>query len=270
MSHGWRRFWEARPASRELVARELTSDRWKLIDQVTRARYGTLEKRSVIEVGAGMGTNALCMAIQRARVSILDIDSVALQRAGELFALFQVTPQLIQRNLFDPLEPGLADGFDVVMSFGLAEHFVGSDRLLCIQRHFEIARPGGLVIISVPNGSSFLTRFDAALIALARRWHWGWQLFSKQKERNWVIEVPFTRKELQSLGARMSSEYEVYATNFGEGLDGLLRWFQYPLDAMKLNRLAVRLRRSWAPMPGFDRRYGVSLVLIARRPIAKA
>lgn len=270
MSRGWRSFWEARQASQELVARELTSDRWKLIDHIARARYETLENKSVIEVGAGMGTNALCMAFQGARVSILDIDSVALQRASELFALFRVTPQLIQRNLFDPLEPGSADGFDVVMSFGLAEHFVGSDRQLCIQRHFELARPGGLVIISVPNESSFLTRFDTALLTLARRWRWGWQRFSKRKERDWDIEVPFTRQELQSLGARMSSEYAVYATNFGEGLDGLLRWFRYPLDAMKLNGLAVRLRRSWSPMPGFDRRYGVSLVLIAQRPMAKA
>ncbi len=33
MSLGWNRFWEVRNISQDLVSRELTSDRWRLIEQ---------------------------------------------------------------------------------------------------------------------------------------------------------------------------------------------------------------------------------------------
>lgn len=39
--------------------------------------------------------------------------------------------------------------FDVVASFGLIEHFV--DPMPAIRKHYELCRPGGLVIIGTPN-----------------------------------------------------------------------------------------------------------------------
>ena len=265
MSLGWDRFWEARQVNPELVARELASDRWNLVEQAALDRYGSLVGREVIEVGSGMGINGLCMAIRGAKVSVLDVDATALQRASELFALFHVTPHLIQQDLFSSPDSTLENRFDVVMSFGLAEHFIGSERELCIQRHFGLARPGGIVIISVPNWSSFVVRFDTALLSLARRWRWGWQRFSRRKTLDWEIEVPFTRDELQSFGKKMCSDSEVYATNFGEGIDGFLRYIRYPMAAIGLNGLASRVRWSWVPMPVLDSRWGVSLVLVARK-----
>lgn len=265
MSQGWDSFWVARQASRQLVLREFASDRWKLIEDAVLHRYGSLEAKEVLEVGAGMGTNCLCMAIRGARPSLLDIEPMAFQRAKELFVLFDATPRLIQRDILSPPGPAWANCFDVVMSFGLAEHFTGSERELCIRRHFDWAKPGGLVITSVPNWSSFIVRFDTYLLSLARRWRWGWQRFSKRKSFDWDIEIPFTRRELEEMGSKMSADFKVYPTNFGEGINGMLRWLRYPLEAIGLHRICSRIRWSWAPMPMLDRRWGVSLVLIAQK-----
>ena len=265
MNQGWDSFWAARQVSRELVSRELASGRWKLIEQVVLDRYGSLEGKEVIEVGSGKGTNCLCMAIRGAKGTLLDIDASALQRASELFALFHTTPRLIQQDILSSVDPTLANCFDVVMSFGLVEHFIESERELCIRRHFDLAKPGGIVIISVPNWSSFLMRFDRRLLSLARRWRWGWQRFSRRKSFDWDIEMPFTRDELEDFGRHMSPDFKVDATNFGEGVNGLLRWIRYPLEAIGLNGLASRVKWSWAPMPGLDRRWGVSLVLVAQK-----
>ena len=39
--------------------------------------------------------------------------------------------------------------YDVVYSLGLIEHFV--DRVSIVERHVRLARPGGLLILGVPN-----------------------------------------------------------------------------------------------------------------------
>jgi SAM-dependent methyltransferase len=59
-------------------------------------------------------------------------------------------------------------GFDVVFSMGFVEHF--TDPAPVIARHVALCRPGGLVVVTVPNMRGLnlgLTRlFDASLIPL--------------------------------------------------------------------------------------------------------
>jgi hypothetical protein len=229
-----------------------------------RENFDSMKGLRVIEVGSGMGTNGLCMAFEGANVTVLDIDSLALQRANEFFSIYNLSLQLLQKNLLAPPGDDLLNQFDVAMSFGLVEHFVGDERELCIRRHFEMVKPGGLVIISVPNLSSFIIRLDAAFLSLIRRWKWGWQHFSCRKTFDWPIEVPFTRSEMELFGQKMCGDSRVYSTNFGEGINGFLRWVRYPLSSIGLRKFASSLNWSWKPMPGLDRKWGISLVLLAR------
>jgi len=265
LSEGWERYWAGRRVDHQAVERELASDRWKLIKKAVLDRFGSMEGREVIEIGSGKGTNGLCMALRGAKASVLDINDAALERAKELFAAFHVMPRVIRQNILDPLNPALAGSFGVVMSFGLAEHFIGSERAVCLRRHFDLAKPGGIVIISVPNESSFIVKLDDALLSLARRWKWGWERISRRKSFDWDIEVPFRRDELDAACGEMSREFKTYATNLAEGLNNLLRWFRYPFEAIKLGGLASRLR--WRPgsLGRLDRRWGVSLVFLGEK-----
>lgn len=40
---------------------------------------------------------------------------------------------------------------DVVFSAGLIEHFEKNETAICVKKHFELVRPGGLVLISFPT-----------------------------------------------------------------------------------------------------------------------
>ncbi|QDU38528.1 bifunctional 3-demethylubiquinone-9 3-methyltransferase/ 2-octaprenyl-6-hydroxy phenol methylase [Maioricimonas rarisocia] len=51
-------------------------------------------------------------------------------------------------DLFD-FQPDSDELFDVVCSFGVVEHFADVEPV--IRRHGELARPGGLVVIAIPN-----------------------------------------------------------------------------------------------------------------------
>jgi SAM-dependent methyltransferase len=56
-------------------------------------------------------------------------------------------------DLFAPL-PGLVEAFDAVVSFGVAEHFVPTSRVIGALARF--IRPGGIVITIVPNMAGWL------------------------------------------------------------------------------------------------------------------
>jgi SAM-dependent methyltransferase len=53
---------------------------------------------------------------------------------------------LYQYDIFDFFPPA---PFDVVMSFGLIEHFTNPDEIL--EQHIRICRKGGLIVVSIPH-----------------------------------------------------------------------------------------------------------------------
>ena len=73
----------------------------------------------------------------------------------------------IEADLLGAPLPEIAGGFDIVLSSGLIEHFIPSETLRIVDRHFDAARPGGLVLISFPTPTAvyhgfrwFLERTD--------------------------------------------------------------------------------------------------------------
>jgi hypothetical protein len=58
---------------------------------------------------------------------------------------------------------------DLVMSFGLVEHFAPAETARCIDAHFALTKPGGTVIISFPTPTP-IYRTVRGLMELANRW----------------------------------------------------------------------------------------------------
>ena len=69
------------------------------------------------------------------------------------------------------------------MSFGLAEHFQGKDRINIIKSHFNVLKNGGITFISVPNKINLPYRIFKFFAELTKKWTFG-------------EEYPFSRKEL--------------------------------------------------------------------------
>ena len=78
----------------------------------------------------------------------IDSSPVGCRKLEENFRLLQIPVTMYCR---DVLEGDLSDlpRFDLVYSLGLIEHF--SDPLEMIRKHVELAKPGGLVVLGLPN-----------------------------------------------------------------------------------------------------------------------
>lgn len=96
-----------------------------------------------------------------AHVAGLDYSATGIRTATELFKKIGLKGDLRCEDVFHTtFEPGR---FDVVCSFGLIEHF--DDPREIVRRHVMLAKPGGVVVVTVPNYGGIYGRiqryFDA-------------------------------------------------------------------------------------------------------------
>jgi hypothetical protein len=133
-----------RPFPASSLTRRYTAQR--LIN--TMRRFLPQAPVSIIELG---GANSCFFHdVQRAldvqTYHILDNNRIGLARTADLD-----DTGLIEINEADVLTWRPTQRFDLVYSIGLIEHFSPVETAAVIRRHFETARPGGLVIMTVPT-----------------------------------------------------------------------------------------------------------------------
>ena len=123
----------------------------------------------MLEVGAGTGRDGIALAREGARVVSLDYSmrSLAMIRAqGE-------GGDRISLCCGDAFALPFGDGtFDVVFHQGLLEHFRNPDDL--IAENARVLKPGGLILVDVPQRYHYYTLIKHLLIAL-RLWFAGWE-----------------------------------------------------------------------------------------------
>ena len=220
----WNHFWKGQtPANfQRMLANERTGIRWQRLRKLINAELGGFTGLKVIEIGAGTGTCAFLMAELGARVTILDYSAEALESSRNLFGARQISVSHLHCNALH-LPKSIQNQFDIAMSFGLAEHFRGKERIQILQAHVDLIRPEGIAIISVPN----------ALNPPYRLWKW-----LDEWRGRWPVgeEYPFTRRELH---------------NFCRGLE--LRQYRFIGDSLISSfKLAYFLRptRIWCRLCG--------------------
>lgn len=175
----------------------ISSIGWEKTVQHLLAKKIPFENLHIAEVGCGTGTFSLTLGLLGAEVVLIDIDPHALEMAKDVFSIFECDAAFIQMSVLDPVPKFLTKRFDLVISGGLAEHFVGDDRLKCIAFHEALLREGGFSFIGVPNR---LSPFYQAV-----------RLF-KIATRTWrmEVEIPYTYWELMRLAKEVGfTEFEV-------------------------------------------------------------
>lgn len=199
---------------------ELATLRWREQARLVEQQFGGFDGLRVIEIGAGRATNALLYAKQGARVTVLDQSPVAIEQSRRRFADRGLEVEAVQADVF-ALPQELRDGFDVSMSFGLCEHFLGEQRRGVVAAHLALLRPGGIAMVNVPNRLSPIYRL--------------WMGVSKRRG-TWTLgtEVPFSGREMVDL-ARMSGGqplHPIYISGLGtlvnQGLNALLQRLGIP------------------------------------------
>jgi 2-polyprenyl-3-methyl-5-hydroxy-6-metoxy-1,4-benzoquinol methylase len=131
----------------------------------------------LIEVGCAGSEWLPYFAMQfRYKVTGLDYSELGCRQAADTLAAAGIKGEIVCDDLFHPPQR-LLDRFDAVVSTGLVEHF--EDTTTCIRALAAFARPGGLMITTIPNLAGVL----------------GWLQKIVDKEV-YDIHVPLNREQL--------------------------------------------------------------------------
>ncbi len=211
---------------------------------------------STVELGAGSGTISAVFARQGARVTVLDYSQEALDTSTALFGELGLAQESMLADALR-LPESLVGQFDVAMSFGLAEHFEGDDRARIVKAHFDLLRPGGLAVISVPNRNCWPYRMWKARREALGKWQFG-------------LEMPFSRDEIAQICHDCGvTDFEIAGSPFVASLE-----FLFPLARWKrsVEKRILKDRRFDPARIKPERKgrlgayLGYALVLIARKP----
>ena len=163
-STDWTRYYE-KPFITAYVTRRITA---RLIAKTVLAAGGFPERHgSILELGGG--NSSFCDTVGD-RLNAQDYTIVDSNPRGTL--LFWVKHSLEKAICADifTLDPASLDPANLVFSVGLIEHFPPEKTEEAIRRHFEFAKPGGLVLVTfpVPTFSYRLIRRAAEALGLWR------------------------------------------------------------------------------------------------------
>lgn len=104
--------------------------------------------RSILEIGGAPGQYLVYFTKQYGyKAHALDFSSVGCHKTQENFRLLGLEVSVYENDLF--AEDLHLPEFDVVYSLGLVEHF--HDLEMVVRKHIDLVKPGGLVVIGIPN-----------------------------------------------------------------------------------------------------------------------
>jgi len=221
----WQRFWEE---ADHLQLDDVYGTDGRMVREVML--LGDPAGKRILEVGAGTGRDAVTLARAGAEVLTLDYVAGSLHLTRKAAGTSGVTVATV---CGDALGSPFPDGtFEVVFHQGLLEHFRDTHPLLA--DNVRILRPGGHLIVDVPQTFHYYTLGKTFLIAI-NRWFAGW-------------ETQFTVSQLEKL---MAGEGLGIARSYGDWMvPGL--WYR-ALRKVLMTRTGLRLPMFPEPIPPLAR-----------------
>jgi SAM-dependent methyltransferase len=156
----WDDFWSSSPEMDDVYAND-----GRLVAFLV-SRVDVAGKR-ILEVGAGTGRDSLELAGRGADVWTVDFSDQSLR------LIRQAAGERVRIVCGDALSLPFADAcFDVVFHQGLLEHFRAPLELL--RENHRVLKPGGYLLVDVPQRYHYYTLMKHALMAVDR-WFAGWE-----------------------------------------------------------------------------------------------
>lgn len=235
------------------VKRESGGVRGRKIFAYIDKYLGSGQGIKTIEVGSGSGVYSFILASRGAQAALMDYSHEALLLAEKNFSFRGLRASFLRLDALSDIS-GLHGQFDAAMSFGTVEHFEGRKRLLMAKAHFDLVRPGGLVIISVPNRLFFPHETLNFFLHRKNKWPLGY-------------ERSFSRRELLRLASKIGlKDARVRGSAF---ITDLIRYF-FVLSSTSLFKKII----GFLPAPVYfndlacplDDLFGADIFLMGRKP----
>ena len=179
------------------IANAVSSQSWKATIASIFEKNLSFEKLKVIEVGCGTGTLSLILNLLGANTTLLDADEDALNLASEIFDRYRREATFIKANIIEDFPSKIFNSFDLAMSAGLAEHFIGDERKKCIAFHKHLLKENGFAVIGVPNRFGIFYRLVRSFRELTNTWTIN-------------TEIPFTYWELKRYAEQVGFSKKIY------------------------------------------------------------
>jgi cyclopropane fatty-acyl-phospholipid synthase-like methyltransferase len=204
-------------------------------------QFGSIRGLRSIELGCGRGDLSVLLAEAGAEVTLLDSSERALEVARRRFDRLGLSARFEQGDMQS--RTNSPRHFDLAVSLGVVEHFVGEARSHALRAHIEALRPGGLALISVPYRWCPPYRLWKAYLELRGWWPYG-------------VERPYSRVEIVRRARR---------AGFTQPITRLFGFWQSVSDHW-LRRLGAKEPNWWAEDSPLDRWLGSVLLLAATAP----
>ncbi len=142
----WEDYWEGKPGKKEKKTSLLIREILKVFDQTLPAMPGL----KILEVGGAYGEYLLYLTRRFGyEAHSLDYSRICNERTLETFAKAGIPVEVYERDLF--ADNNDLPKFDIVYSLGFIEHF--DEPLHVVAKHLDLLKPGGILLLGVPNYS---------------------------------------------------------------------------------------------------------------------
>ena len=195
----WEKFWDEKKEINQVYS---TGDRiFSNLKSVIE-----LKNKKILEVGAGSGRDSFQLAHEDADVFVLDYSPNAFNIINKLNEDSKIKVKCIHA---DGLQMPIPDkSFDIVFHQGLLEHF--RDPLPLLLENYRILKPGGLLLVDVPQRYHIYTAIKHFLI-LINKWFAGWETEFSIKQLNQIMKnAGFETKKEYGNWMRPSLFYRIF------------------------------------------------------------
>src|ERR671930_48109 len=251
----WNEYWDS--VQLPLEVQKSSSLLTRAITDVFDRFLAGKQQQSVLEVGGAPGQYAAYVHRRLGHtVTIFDNSRVGCDKARENFNLLRIPGRVVFGDMFTP--PPDLSRFEVVYSLGLIEHF--QDIVRAVRAHTRLVKPGGLLILGIPNlrglngflmrrlAPSFLDKHELEAMDES-----AWDAFEEALGLDRLYRAyiggfearTFWRCESRALSDRLMHQVLWYV---GKGLDREKLWFLRRLNSRYWSAYLIGVYRVPVPM----------------------
>lgn len=187
--------------------------------QTVEEVLGDVRGKKIVDVGSGTGITSGYLASRKAKVHLVDISQTALDFAAKYFKQRKLSVVIHKMDAFKMTFP--ANSFDVAWNGGVIEHFNDEDKIKMLRAMWKIVRPGGKLLITVPNARDLPFMAAKHLLIWRKKWAFG--------EEDDLTAVRL-RKLAEAAGIK---KYTIYAYN------PIVGWWFFPYGKEITNLLGL-------------------------------